>query len=71
MSTAGLVSYQPPLVLTHEEWVNGGRQESHSARGRPTNPPRGNPARTTSRPNYRKSRSFGRLASPARSPFTP
>ena len=65
MSTAGLVSYQAPLVLTREDWVNGGRQESHAARGRRTNP-----ARTTSRSNYRKSRSFGRLVSPARSPFT-
>ena len=38
--------YQPPLVLTHEEWVNGGRYRSHSARGRP---PWVNPARDTSR----------------------
>ena len=33
-------------MLTHEEWVNGGRYESLFARGRPTNP-----ARDTNRRN--------------------
>jgi hypothetical protein len=42
------VSYEPPLMLTHEEWVNGGRYESLLARGRPTNP-----ARDTNRPKRR------------------
>src|ERR1700733_14123199 len=30
--------YQPPLMLTHEEWVNRGRYESLFARRRPPTP---------------------------------
>jgi hypothetical protein len=32
------ILYQRPLVLTHEEWANGRRYESLSARGRPPTP---------------------------------
>jgi hypothetical protein len=33
-----LALYQRPQLLTHEEWVNGRRYESPSARGRPPTP---------------------------------
>ncbi len=48
--------YQAPLMLTHEDWVNGAWYKSLLDA-----PPPANPVRNTKRPNEWKGQSFGRL----------